>query len=116
MPGRQHPVVIGQRQPHPQRTAGRIEHAVNHGHCRLIGPGDRGATQEEQVGSRTILDVLDARSNLVVAIRNEVIASVELRQKVGTLTARTLALPVTPYDPEVNCRKVRWKWWGMGIE
>lgn len=49
-----------------------------------------GVTQEEQVGSRTALDVLDARSNLIVATRNEVIASMELRQKVGTLTAPAL--------------------------
>ena len=71
-----------------------------------------GVVQEEQVGSRTILDVLDAeqelldaRSNLVVATRNEVVASLELRQVVGTLTAHALALPVTPYDPEDNYRR-----------
>lgn len=81
-----------------------------------------GVVQEEQVGSRTILDVLDAeqelldaRSNLVVATRNEVVASLELRQVVGTLTARALALPVTPYDPEDNYRRVRGKWWGLWI-
>ena len=49
-----------------------------------------GVVQEEQVGSRTILDVLDAelellelldtRSNLVVATRNEVVANLELCQ------------------------------------
>ncbi len=81
-----------------------------------------GVVQEEQVGSRTILDVLDAEqelldacSNLVVATRNEVVASLELRQVVGTLTARALALPVTPYDPEDNYRRVRGKWWGLWI-
>ncbi len=81
-----------------------------------------GVVQEEQVGSRTILDVLDAeqelldaRSNLVVATRNEVVASLELRQVIGTLTAHALALPVTPYDPEDNYRRVRGKWWGLWI-
>ena len=81
-----------------------------------------GVAQEEQVGSRTILDVLDAeqelldaRSNLVVATRNEVVASLELRQAVGTLTARALVLPVEAYDPEANYRKVRGKWWGVSI-
>ena len=34
-----------------------------------------------------------ARSNLVVATRNEIVASMELRQMVGTLTAQALALP-----------------------
>ena len=81
-----------------------------------------GVMQEEQVGSRTLLDVLDAeqelldaRSNLVIATRNEVVASMELRQVVGTLTARALALPVEPYDPEANYHRVRGKWWGMSI-
>ena len=60
--------------------------------------------------------MLDARSNLVVATRNEVIASIELRQKVGTLTAHALVLPVTLYDPEVNYRRIRGKWWGLGVE
>ena len=40
----------------------------------------------------------------------------ELRQKVGTLAAHALALPVTLYDPEVNYRQVRGKWWGLGVE
>ena len=29
--------------------------------------------------------------------------------------ARALALPVTPYDPEDNYRRVRSKWWGVWI-
>ncbi len=81
-----------------------------------------GVIQEEQVGTRTILDVLDAeqelldaRSNLVVATRNEVVASMALRQVVGTLTARALALPVKLYDPEANYQRVRGKWWGIEI-
>ena len=60
-------------------------------------------------------ELLDARSNLVVATCNEVVASLELRQVIGTLTAHALALPVTPYDPEDNYRRVRGKWWGMWI-
>jgi len=38
------------------------------------------------------------------------VASMEFRQKVGTLTAHALALPVTLYDPKVNYRQVRGKW------
>ena len=78
--------------------------------------------EEQQVGSRTILDVLDAeqelldaRSNLAMATRNEIVASLELRQVVGTLTVQALALPVRLYDPEANYRRVRGKWWGIGI-
>lgn len=74
------------------------------------------------LGSRTILDVLDAeqelldaRRNLVAATRNEVVASMELRQVVGTLTAQALALPAQFYAPEANYRRVRGKWWGIGI-
>lgn len=63
--------------------------------------------KEEGVGSRTILDgldteqeLLDARSNLVMAARNEIVASMELRRAVGTLTVDTLGLRVSPTIPK----------------
>ena len=81
-----------------------------------------GVRQEAQVGSRTVLDVLDAeqellnaRVSLVRAERDAVVASVDLRQAVGTLLASDLNLPVEKYDPEKNYRAVRGRWFGTGI-
>jgi outer membrane protein len=82
-----------------------------------------GVQKEALVGSRTVLDVLNAeqellnaRVNQVVARRNEVSASYQLKASVGGLTARDLALPVQFYDEEKNYRSSRNKWWGTSVE
>src|ERR1700679_4123251 len=66
-----------------------------------------GVQQEQQVGTRTVLDVLNAQAELldaqvavVVAERNATIAAYQLLSAMGVLTARGLALPVKYYDPE----------------
>jgi TolC family type I secretion outer membrane protein len=81
-----------------------------------------GVRQEAAVGSRTVLDVLDAeqelldaRVNLVRAQRDEVVASFRLRAAIGELTAQKLKLPVQGYDYNANYNAVRGKWWGTGI-
>ncbi len=78
-----------------------------------------GVEQEALVGSRTVLDVLDAeqellnsRVQLVTAVRNEQVAAYTLLAAVGELTARDLELPVAYYDPEVNYDRVKWKFVG----
>lgn len=82
-----------------------------------------GVQKEALVGSRTVLDVLNAEQELlnarvsqVVAQRDEVVASYQLKAAVGALTARELALPVQLYDEERNYRSSRGKWWGNEIE
>lgn len=79
-----------------------------------------GVREEANVGSRTVLDVLDAeqellnaRVSLVRAQRDVLVATYQLRQAVGSLTARQLGLPVQLYDVETNYRDVRGKWWGL---
>lgn len=66
-----------------------------------------GVNQEQQVGLRTVIDVLDAQQdlfesqvNLVRAQAIEVQASYALRAATGRLTVVDLALAVEPYDPE----------------
>lgn len=83
----------------------------------------RGVEQEELVGARTILDVLDAEQELldskvelVKANRDEIFRSYELLSKTGELTAKDLKLPVDYWDVKDNYRKVRNKWWGTGVE
>ncbi len=82
-----------------------------------------GVEQEALVGSRTVLDVLDAeqelldgRVNLVRARRDLVVATYTLRAAVGQLTARGLSLEVEFYDPAENYRAFRRRWYGTGIE
>jgi TolC family type I secretion outer membrane protein len=80
-----------------------------------------GVRQEQSVGARTVLDVLDAEQtslnskvNLVTAQTNLVIARYQLLQAVGKLNARDLALNVPVYDPTQHYNQVRNKIWGTG--
>lgn len=82
-----------------------------------------GVQREAQVGSRTVLDVLDAeqelldsRVNLVVAERDEAVAAFQLKSAIGRLTAAGLNLPVDIYDPVEHYQEVRGKWFGTAIE
>jgi TolC family type I secretion outer membrane protein len=78
-----------------------------------------GVQREAEVGSRTVLDVLDAeqelldsRVNLVTARRGLAVAVYDLKSSIGQLTARLLDLPVELYDPEMHYQEVRGKWFG----
>jgi len=73
-----------------------------------------GVTQEQLVGSRTILDVLDAqqellnaRVSLVRAQRDQYVAAYSLLGAMGRLTAEDLGLPVDVYDPTEHYKKTR---------
>jgi hypothetical protein len=79
--------------------------------------------QEQEVGSRTVLDVLDAEQellnaqvSLVNAQRNVVVQSYTLRSAVATLTAAQLGLPVDLYDHEKHYNETRYRWWGLSTD
>ena len=81
-----------------------------------------GTREQARVGSRILLDVLnaeqellDAQVNLVVAKRTSFVAKLVLLASVGRLTARDLALPVEYYDETAYFDKVKGKIWGTGI-
>jgi outer membrane protein len=78
-----------------------------------------GVRQEQIVGSRTTLDVLDAeqelldsRVTLVRARRNEVVAAYGLLAATGQLTAADLKLAVELYDPTQHYQRTRGRWVG----
>ena len=80
-----------------------------------------GVRQEAQVGSRTVLDVLNAeqelltdRVNLVTAQHDLAVIEFDLAQQIGRLTAAQLKLPVELYDPDRHYKEVRSKWIGFG--
>jgi outer membrane protein len=79
-----------------------------------------GVEQEQQVGLRTVLDVLDAQQevltaqvNLVQARRDHLVAAYQTLAAIGKLTAVDQELAVELYDPEKHYREVREKWWGL---
>jgi len=79
-----------------------------------------GVQEEQRVGQRTTLDVLDAqeelvdaRANLVVAQRDSIVASFLLLSSVGLLNADNLNLPVQRHDPTAHYEAVKDKWFGL---
>ncbi len=79
-----------------------------------------GVQEEQRVGQRTTLDVLDAqqelvdaRSNLVVAQRDSIVASFLLLSSAGLLSAENLNLPAERYDPVAHYESVQDKWFGL---
>ncbi len=79
-----------------------------------------GVIEEQRVGQRTTLDVLDAqaellnaRISLVSAQRERVVASFNLLAAVGKLSAAQLGLQVSVYQPEHHYKQVRDKWFGL---
>lgn len=82
-----------------------------------------GVEQEASVGSRTVLDVLDAeqelvdaRVNLVRSKRDEVVARLQLQVATGSLTADVLRLDVDHYDATEHYNKVKDEAWGLNRE
>ena len=81
-----------------------------------------GVREEEKVGQRTILDVLNAEQellnsevNLVTTKRNLVVASYNVLAQVGRLDVKVLGVSGTVYDPEAHYHEVRRRWFGISI-
>ncbi len=79
-----------------------------------------GVQEEQRVGQRTTLDVLDAqeelvdaRANLVVAQRDSIVASFLLLSSSGLLSVDNLNLPVQRHDPVAHYEAVKDKWFGL---
>ncbi|WP_417689737.1 TolC family outer membrane protein [Roseibium sp.] len=79
-----------------------------------------GVIEEQRVGQRTTLDVLDAqrelvnqRVNLVTAQRNRIVGGYQLVSAIGKLDADTLNLRVARYQPTEHYKAVRDKWYGL---
>jgi len=80
-----------------------------------------GVRQEQEVGARTILDVLDAQQevlnaqvSLVSSQTDHVVAQFRLLASGGSLTAQDLGLNVDYYDPKQHYDAVRNKFIGTG--
>lgn len=81
-----------------------------------------GVREEEKVGQRTLLDVLNAelellnsQVNLETTRRNLVVASYAVLSAMGRLDAANLGVSAHIYDAEQHYYDVRRKWWGVSI-
>jgi outer membrane protein len=79
-----------------------------------------GVREEEKVGQRTTLDVLDAQREmlnsqigLVSALRDRVVAEYSLYAAIGRMDAQTLGLSVPYYDPIEHYDIIKNKWFGL---
>jgi outer membrane protein len=80
-----------------------------------------GTVEEQRVGTRTFLDVLNAQqelftsqSELAIAQHNEAVSAYQLKSAVGEMTALALDLQVERYDPLVHYNEDRYRWFGTG--
>jgi outer membrane protein len=81
-----------------------------------------GVREEERVGQRTLLDVLNAEQELlnsevtlVTDRRNLVVASYSLLSTIGRLNAQELGVSGIIYDPEQHYQEVRREWFDISI-
>lgn len=79
-----------------------------------------GVIEEQRVGQRTTLDVLNSQQDLlnaqialVSAQRDEVVAAYALIAAIGRLNAETLQLAAATYRPQEHYQIVRDKWIGL---
>jgi len=81
-----------------------------------------GVREEERVGQRTLIEVLNAQQellnsqvNLVTTRRNVIVAAYGLQAALGRLDALSLGVTGTVYDPAAHYEDVDRKWFGISI-
>jgi outer membrane protein len=103
-------------------TAARAQIEADQVQVSATGTALAGVREEERVGQRTLLDVLNAEQEalnaqvqLATTKRNLVVASYALMASVGRLTIAELGNTDLAYDVEAHYHEVRRKWWGISI-
>ncbi|MEO1206468.1 MAG: TolC family outer membrane protein [Pseudomonadota bacterium] len=105
-----------------QLVAARAQIKSDNVAVRAASTALEGVREEERVGQRTLLDVLDAEQELldaqvarVTTRRNLIVASYALLATMGRLEAEQIAVTDTVYEPTANYNEVRNKWLGTSI-
>ena len=105
-----------------QLEAARAQIEANRVAVRANRTALSGVREEEKVGQRTVLDVLDAEQdyldaqvNLVTSQRDVVVAEYNLLVAMGRLSVATLPVSTVIYDPVENFSRVDRKWRGGDI-
>jgi outer membrane protein len=75
------------------------------------------------VGLVTVLELLDSYQQLVgaqigvsQARQSRIVADFQVLSAIGGLTARSLKLPVSYYDPKGDYKEVKWKIFGLSVQ
>ncbi len=81
-----------------------------------------GVREEEKVGQRTLIEVLNAQQELLqsqvqleTTKRNVLVATYSVVSAIGRLNVSEVGAASTVYDPEIHADEVRRKWWGIDI-
>lgn len=81
-----------------------------------------GVREEERVGQRTLLDVLnaeleylEAQIQLVSTRHDLVVANYQVLATIGSLSAESLEISAQIYDPEEHLEEARQNWFGIDI-
>ncbi len=81
----------------------------------------KGVIEEQRIGLRTEIEVLNAeqelfsaQQNLVTAKHDEMVGAFQVASGLGRMTAVSLNIPVDVYDPKKHYEEVRGKWFGVG--
>ncbi len=105
-----------------QLTAARAQLESDKVQVESNGIALAGVREEERVGQRDLLDVLNAEQEYVnsqvqleTTKRNLVVNSYALLQALGRLDVLTLGAANPVYDPTIHHGEVRRKWWGTSI-
>lgn len=105
-----------------QMTAARAQRQSDQAQVDANKTALAGVREEERVGQRTLLDVLNAEQELLNAEvqlvstrRNLVVSTYSVVAAVGRLDALATGSVSQIYDPEVNYNDVRREWWSTSI-
>ncbi len=105
-----------------QLSASRAQLRSANAQVQANGIALSGVREEEKVGQRTLLDVLDAEQelldsqvDLVTRQRDLIVNGYTLISATGRLTAQDIALSAKIYDAEAHYHDVRRKWFGISI-
>jgi outer membrane protein len=105
-----------------QLSAARAQLESDQAQVRALATALAGVREEEKVGQRTLLDILNAEQeslnaqvSLASTRRNIVVSSYSLLSTIGRLNVQELGASSEVYDPEVHYLEIRRKWWGISI-
>jgi len=105
-----------------QLSAARAQLESDNAQVAALSTALAGIREEEKVGQRTLLDVLNAEQellnaqvNLVSTKRNIVVAYYSVLSTIGRLNVQELGVSDKVYDPEQHYFEVRRKWFGVSI-
>jgi outer membrane protein len=105
-----------------QLSAARAQLESDNAQVSALATALAGVREEEKVGQRTLLDILNAEQELLNAQvnqaatkRNIVVASYSVLSSIGRLNIQELDAASEVYDPSLHYFEVRRKWWGVSI-